>query len=110
MPSRPILQVCAKTVGPSPSMCSLNRMPALALATIDARAALRFAVQLDQVKTVEEYALVSALVPNEIERGNAIVVAGDSFAVDDAGALAQACALTPGAHDLRDAGLNPNIS
>src|SRR5215831_10577435 len=32
-----------------------------------------------------------AAVANEIERGNAVVVAGDSFAVDDAGALAQAC-------------------
>src|SRR5262245_35451347 len=27
-PSRPILQAWAKTVGPSPSICSLNRMPA----------------------------------------------------------------------------------
>src|SRR5262245_3372533 len=49
------------------------------------------AVQLDQVEGVEEYALVSALVTDEIERGNAVVIAGDSFAVDDAGAGAQAC-------------------
>ena len=34
--------------------------------------------------------LVSALVPDEIERGNAVVIAGDSFTVDDAGARAQA--------------------
>src|SRR5262249_12844780 len=34
---------------------------------------------------------VSALVPDEIERGHAVVIAGDSFAVDDAGARAQAC-------------------
>src|SRR5215467_15540132 len=27
MPSRPSLQALAKTVGPSPSICSLNRMP-----------------------------------------------------------------------------------
>ena len=46
------------------------------------------AVQLDQVEGVEEDALVSALVTDEIERSNAVLVAGDSFAVDDAGALA----------------------
>src|SRR5262245_1510639 len=49
------------------------------------------AVQLDEVESVEEYALVSALVPDEIERGDTVVIAGDSFAVDDAGARAQAC-------------------
>src|SRR5215468_10941582 len=31
MPSSPILQAWAKTVGPSPSMCSLSRMPGRAL-------------------------------------------------------------------------------
>src|SRR5262249_20830471 len=48
------------------------------------------AVQLDKVESVEKYALVSALVADEIERGNAVVIAGDSFAVDDAGARAEA--------------------
>ena len=43
-------------------------------------------VQLNQVEGVKEYALVSALVTDEIERGNAFVIAGDSFAVDVAGA------------------------
>jgi hypothetical protein len=38
---------------------------------------------------IEEYALVSAAVTDEIERGNAIAIAGDSFAADDAGARAQ---------------------
>src|SRR5262249_48179274 len=47
-------------------------------------------VQFDEVEGVEEYALVSAVVPDEIERGNAVVIAGDSFAVDNAGARAQA--------------------
>jgi len=28
---------------------------------------------------------------NEIEQGNAVVIAGDSFAIDDARAQAQAC-------------------
>src|SRR5262245_19837945 len=41
MPSSPILQAWAKTDGPSPSICSLNRLPGLALATIDASVALR---------------------------------------------------------------------
>src|SRR5262249_57002356 len=49
------------------------------------------AVQLDQVEGVEENAFVSAVVTDEIERGNAVVIAGDSLAVDDAGARAQAC-------------------
>src|SRR5215831_2272319 len=47
------------------------------------------AVQLDEVEGVEEYALVSAVVTDEIERGNAVVIAGDSLAVDNAGARAQ---------------------
>ena len=42
------------------------------------------AVQFDQVEGVEEYALVSAVVTDEIERGDAVVIAGDSFPVDDA--------------------------
>jgi hypothetical protein len=40
------------------------------------------AVQFDQVEGVEEYAPVSAVVTDEIERGNAVVIAGDSFALD----------------------------
>ena len=46
-------------------------------------------VQFDEVEGVEEYALVSAVVADEIERGNAAVIASDSFAVDNAGARAQ---------------------
>jgi hypothetical protein len=44
------------------------------------------AVQLDQVEGVQEHAVISAVVPDEIERGNAVVIARDSFAIDDAGA------------------------
>jgi hypothetical protein len=47
------------------------------------------AVQLDEVEGVEERAVIMATVANEIERGNAVVIAGDSFAVDDAGARPQ---------------------
>jgi hypothetical protein len=39
-------------------------------------------VQFDKVEGVQERALIMAAVANEIERGNAIVIAGDSFAVD----------------------------
>ena len=41
------------------------------------------AVQFDQVEGIEEDALVSAVVTDEIERGNAVVIACDSFAVDE---------------------------
>ena len=34
-----------------------------------------------EVEGVEEYLVVSAVVPDEIERGNAVVIAGDSFAI-----------------------------
>ena len=47
------------------------------------------AVQFDEVEGVEEYLVVSAVVPDEIERGNAVVIASDSFAVDDDGAWFQ---------------------
>src|SRR5262249_43421667 len=47
------------------------------------------AIEFDEVERVEEYALIRALVTDEVERGNAVVIAGDSFAVDDAGARAQ---------------------
>ena len=46
------------------------------------------AVLLDQVEGVKEYALVSALVTDEIERGHAVVIAGDGFTIDDARARA----------------------
>src|SRR5262249_56806508 len=47
-------------------------------------------VQFDEVEGVEEYALVSAVVTNEIERGNAVVIAGDGFTIDNAGVRVQA--------------------
>jgi len=99
MPSRPILQACAKTVGPSPSICSLNRMPGLGLgherrerclADLKRIALQVVAVQFDQVEGVQERAVIMAAVANEIERGEAVIIAGDSFTVDDAGARAQA--------------------
>src|SRR5262249_251684 len=47
------------------------------------------AVQLDEVEGIKKDAPVSALVPDEIERSNAVVIAGDSFAIDDARPRAQ---------------------
>src|SRR5262249_22464090 len=43
------------------------------------------AVQFDQVEGVQERAVIMAAVANEIERSNAVVIAGNSFAIDDAG-------------------------
>ena len=42
------------------------------------------AVQFDQVEGVEEYPVISAVVAEEVKRGHAVVIAGDSFAIDDA--------------------------
>jgi len=46
-------------------------------------------VQFDQVEGVQERAVIMAAVANEIKRGNSVVIAGYSFAIDDAGARAQ---------------------
>jgi hypothetical protein len=47
------------------------------------------AVDLDQVKGIEEYALVRAVVANEVERCHSLVVAGHRLPIDDAGVRAQ---------------------
>src|SRR5262249_29245571 len=44
------------------------------------------AVQFNEVEGVQERAVIMAAIANEIERGNAVVIAGNSLAVDDAGA------------------------
>jgi hypothetical protein len=48
------------------------------------------AAQLDQVEGVEEYPILSAVMTDKVERSNAIVIASHSFAINDAGAGAQA--------------------
>src|SRR5215469_10008969 len=105
MPSSPILQAWANTVGPSPSICSLKRrpMPALArrgLADFKRVAPQVVAVQLDQVEGVEEGVTVMASVANTVERRHAVVVASNRLPIDDAGARAQACQRL---HDQREA-------
>src|SRR5262249_25303617 len=93
MPSRPSLQAWAKTVGPSPSICSLNRMPELALATIDASVALRTSsgsrrrsspFSSIRSKACGNVGVVGAVGTDEIECVNPVLIAGNSLAVDDA--------------------------
>jgi hypothetical protein len=70
-----------------------------ALATIDSSVASRTSsgsrrrsspFNSNQVEGVEEYLVVSAVMTDEIERGNAVVIAGNGFTIDDARARAQA--------------------
>jgi hypothetical protein len=60
------------------------------LAALQSITAQIVTIQLDQVEGIKEDALVSAVVTDEIERGNAFVITGDTFAINDAGARAQA--------------------
>src|SRR6266436_2108935 len=48
------------------------------------------AVQFNQVEGVQEDMVVMAVVANEVKRRHAVVTARDSFAINDAGARAQA--------------------
>jgi hypothetical protein len=71
---------------------SLNRMPGLALATIDARVVLRTSggsrrEVVVAVRSIRSKA-VGAVVTDQIKRRNAVFIAGDSFAIDDARARA----------------------
>jgi hypothetical protein len=59
------------------------------LADFERIAAEIVAVQLDQVEGVQKHAVVSAVVTDEIERGNAVLIASNRLAIDDAGAGAQ---------------------
>jgi hypothetical protein len=47
------------------------------------------AVQFNEVEGVEEYPLVSAVVPDEVERSNAVAIAGDSVGSRHQGASSQ---------------------
>src|SRR5258708_1999690 len=47
------------------------------------------AVQFDQIEGIEEDAVISAVITNEIQRSDAVVIASDSFAIDDARARSQ---------------------
>ena len=47
------------------------------------------AVQFDQIEGIEEDAVISAVITNEIQGSDAVVIASDSFAIDDARARSQ---------------------
>src|SRR5437763_1282219 len=95
MPSRPSLQACPNTVGPSSSRCSLNRRPGAARASTLTRVALRtasgsvVAIEFDQVESIQEHVGVMAPVSDAIEARNPVLAACDRFPVDDAGPRAQ---------------------
>jgi len=85
-------------VGPSPSICSLERRAKASFGQHTSKRSLAHfqritphvvAIQLDQVEGVEKGVTVMASVADTVERGNAIVIASDSLTVDDAGARAQ---------------------
>src|SRR5262249_25130193 len=81
---------CPSTPFPSAQSSSASRVTASfgqhaserGLADLKRITAQVVAVQFDEVEGAEEYVLVSAVVADEIERGNAAVIASDSFAVD----------------------------
>jgi hypothetical protein len=54
------------------------------------------AVQLQQVKGIEEYVLARPLVPQPLEHGEALLVADDRLAVDQAGARLEAASMMSG--------------
>jgi hypothetical protein len=88
MPSSPSLHAWRNTTSPGSSMCSLSSKPALAwrscLAALDGFAAQIVAVKLDQIKGVEEDALVIAPVAQPVEYWQAIIVASYGLAIDQA--------------------------
>jgi hypothetical protein len=99
MPSRPILQAWAKTVGPSPSMVFVEADAGAGLghdrrergfADLKRIAPQVIAVQFDQIEGVQENAFVMAAVADAIERSDAVVITGNRLPIDDAGARAQA--------------------
>src|SRR5262245_22813183 len=48
------------------------------------------AVQLDQVEGVQKRSVIVVAIANEIEGGDAVIITGDRFPIDNAGARAQA--------------------
>jgi hypothetical protein len=105
MPSSPILQAWRNTTSPSAwSRCSLSRRPAAAFASTDASVALRTSSgsrrKSSPLSSIRSHASVVPPVADALEARHAIVAAGDSLAVDDAGARAQA---RDGIHDQREA-------
>ncbi len=55
-----------------------------ALAHLDGFGAKVHAIQLKEVKGAERHSIVLAAIPEQVEHGEAIGIAGDRLAVDDA--------------------------
>jgi hypothetical protein len=97
MPSSPILQACANTVGPSASMCSLNRRPGAARLNTDANVAFlvssgsrRRSSPFNSIRSkAYRNAGVVAAVADVLEAHHAFAVTDHGLAVDDAGSRAQ---------------------
>src|SRR5260370_26319014 len=93
MPSRPILQACANTVGPSASMCSLSRRPGAARLNTDANVAFlvssgsrrRSSPLKAQVEGIEENARVAAAVAGAVARAPAARLRANPLATADTG-------------------------
>src|SRR5437667_11266891 len=109
MPSSPSLQACLNTVGPSPSMWSLNQMPWPTPARTVASVALRTSSGLRRrsspfnsirSKAYRKHAGVVSAVTDALKARHSALVAGDGLPVDDAGARAQP---SQGFNDQREA-------
>src|SRR5262249_21780876 len=91
MPSSPILQACRNTLSPSWARCSFRRSPEGSYATGSraspcASPAQVLAIQLKEVEDVEEDMLARRLEPQPFEHRESVLIAGDRFAIDQAGA------------------------
>src|SRR5215468_8407015 len=96
MPSNPSLQAWRKTTSPDSAMCSLSCSPqrarraaawrAGAYGSRSARAPQVPPVELKQIEGAQDHVPVAAALAQLPEDRNAVVVAGDRLAVDQAGA------------------------
>ena len=99
MPSRPILQACANTSGPSSSSrCSLKRKPGRRAPEQAGKRRLAhreritphvLTIELDQVEGIEEHARIVPPIADAVEARDPVLAARHRLAVDDAGARAQ---------------------
>ena len=91
MPSRPILQAWANTVGPSADVLVETQAGGGTPQHRDERGLARFerfapqvvAVQLDEVEGVQEHPVVMAAVADPVEARHAVVIATHGLAVDE---------------------------
>src|SRR5262245_49764024 len=97
MPSKPSLQAWRKMVAPSPSMCSFHRRPGPTFTSRDRSVALRTSSgsrrRSSPSSSIRSKAYrniaIEAPIPNPVEYREAVVIAGNRLAVDDARSGAQ---------------------